>query len=68
MTDEERLNWLEEQAKKSPTGISFDWIPRVENEPKGFRFMRRRFIGQPAETLREAIDRAAIELLLRKQS
>jgi hypothetical protein len=56
--DKDRLDWLEEQAKKSHTGISFDWIPSVEGEPSGFRFMRRFFIGEARQTLRAAIDSA----------
>jgi hypothetical protein len=59
MTDAERLDWLEHAARKSYTGISFDWIPSVEGEPSGFRFMRRHFIGDAAKSLRAAIDRAA---------
>jgi hypothetical protein len=54
--DKERLDWLESQTKKSPTGISFDWVPSCEGDPSGFRFMRRFFIGSPAHKLREAID------------
>lgn len=61
MKDAECLDWLEQQAKKSPTGISFDWIPSVEGEPSGFRFMRRHFIGEPKQTLREAIKAARNE-------
>jgi len=57
ITDEVRLNWLEAQARKSQTGISFDRVPAVDGDPSGFRFMRFHFIGEPAKTLREAIDR-----------
>lgn len=55
--EEDRLDWLEQQARKSRTGISFDWVPTCEGEPSGFRFMRRHFVGEPAKTLRDAIDR-----------
>ena len=55
--DAERLEWLEREARKSRTGISFDWVPTCEGEPSGFRFMRRHFIAEPAKTLRDAIDR-----------
>lgn len=55
ISDKELLDWLETEAKKSHTGISFDWVPACEGEPKGFRFMRRHFIGEPAMTLRRAI-------------
>lgn len=57
ITDEVRLNWLETQTRKSQTGISFDCVPAVDGDQSGFRFMRRHFIGTPAKTLREAIDR-----------
>lgn len=57
-TDAERLDWLEVQAKKSHSGISFDWIPSVEGERSGFRFMRRAFIGEARTTLRSAVDEA----------
>lgn len=55
MTDKEMIDWLEGQARASRTGISFDWIPSVEGEASGFRFMRRHFIGDQAKTLRDAI-------------
>jgi len=57
LTDKERIDWLEAQSRKSPTGISFDWIPSVEGEPSGFRFMRKHHIGEPLKTLRGAIDK-----------
>ena len=56
MTDKERLDFLEGIAKSSQTGISFDWVPSVEGERSGFRFMRRHFIGPAKTTLRDAID------------
>jgi hypothetical protein len=59
MTDSEMLDWLQTQTRKSPTGISFDWVPSVEGEPSGFRFMRRHFIGDLSQTLRTAIEKAA---------
>jgi hypothetical protein len=60
--DAELLDWLEQQARASSTGISFDWIPSVEGESSGFRFMRRHFIGEPAKSLRDAIARAQFNL------
>jgi len=60
MIDSEMIDWLEKQARKSPTGISFDWIPSVEGERSGFRFMRFHFIGEPKQTLRSAIEVAAL--------
>lgn len=59
MTDAEMIDWLEQQARKSPTGISFDWIPSIEGERSGFRFMRRHFIGEQKQSLRSAIEAAA---------
>jgi hypothetical protein len=56
--DDERFAWLEQMAKQSRTGISFDWIPPVEGEPSGWRFMRHHFIGDARQSLREAIDAA----------
>jgi len=55
------LDWLEKNARTSPTGISFDWIPSVEGESSGFRFMRRHFIGGAKKSLRAAIEAAHIE-------
>jgi hypothetical protein len=61
--DRDRLNWLESQVKPSRTGISFDWVPREdENEPAGFRFMRQHWIGPAIKTLRGAIDKAQSSL------
>lgn len=54
-TEEKIFTWLEKQARQSHTGISFDYVPKVEDSPKGFRFMRRAYIGQPHKTLKEAI-------------
>lgn len=59
MTDSEMIDWLEQRARKSPTGISFDWVPACEGEPSGFRFMRKFFIGEARRTLRQAIESAA---------
>lgn len=59
MTDAEMIDWLEAQARKSPTGISFDWIPSVDGERSGFRFMRRHFIGEQKQSLRAAIRASA---------
>jgi hypothetical protein len=59
MTDTEIIDWLELQARKSNTGISFDWVPHCDGDPSGFRFMRRFFIGEARPTLRAAIRDAA---------
>jgi predicted N-acyltransferase len=58
MTDDERFAWLEQQAKKSQTGISFDWVPAADGEPKGWRFMRRFYVSTPHASIRSAIDHA----------
>ncbi|MBR8434786.1 hypothetical protein KDW37_28895 [Burkholderia cenocepacia] len=53
------LDWLEHQIRKrGMQGISFDWIPSVEGETSGFRYMRRHLIAEPKRSLREAIDAA----------
>lgn len=57
-TDTQMLEWLQEQAKKSPTGISFDFVNHVEDGhviERGFRFMRRFFIGEQKPNIRDAI-------------
>lgn len=59
MTDSERLDFLEQWARKSPTGVSLDWSPAVEGERSGFRFMRHHNIGEPKDSVRSAIDAAA---------
>jgi hypothetical protein len=59
-SDSEMVTWIEEQVKKSSTGVSFDKIPNCEGEMGGFRFMRRHRIDQPCKTLRSAI-KAAME-------
>lgn len=59
--DAARLDWLEEQAKQSPTGISFDYVRHAEDGQvleKGWRFMRRHFLGECKSNLRAAIDAA----------
>lgn len=67
MSDSEILDWLERATRKSRTGISFDWVPSVEGEPSGFRFMRRFVIGEARKTLRSAIAAVAYETELREQ-
>jgi hypothetical protein len=57
-TDAERLDWLEKRARKSPTGISFDYVPSVEGERSGWRYMHRHFISEQKSSLRDAIDGA----------
>lgn len=58
MTDDERFAFLEAQARSSRTGISFDYVPSVEGEPSGWRFMRHQWISPAHKTLRDAIDDA----------
>jgi hypothetical protein len=56
-TDTERLDFIETiTRKRSITGVSFDWIPSVDGERSGFRFMRRHYIGGAKATLRDTID------------
>lgn len=61
MTDSEMLDWLERAARKSRTGVSFDWVPALEGESSGFRFMRGFLIGDARKSLRSAISAAAYE-------
>ena len=63
--DSERLDWLEREMKKSPTGISFDCIPSVEGEAGGVRFLRHHLITNPKADIRKAIDEAALETGMR---
>jgi hypothetical protein len=60
ITDTQRIDWLERAAKESPSGISFDRVPACHDERAGWRFMRQHFIGDPAKSLREAIDKAKL--------
>ena len=55
MSADEILTFLEEAARKSRTGISFDWVPSVDGEPSGFRFMRRHHVGEPCKSIKQAI-------------
>lgn len=62
--DAERIEWLEEQTKKSRTGISFNYHRHVEDGcvvEHGYRFMRRHFVSGFKDSLRKAIDDAASE-------
>lgn len=56
--DTNRLDWLEKQVRLSRSGVSFDKVPSVDDERGGYRFMRFHYIGDPAGTLRAAIDEA----------
>lgn len=53
---EDAFAWLQEQVKKSRTGVSFDFVPRCEEDPSGFRFMRRGYISAPHKTILDAIE------------
>jgi hypothetical protein len=54
VNDTQMLDWLEEQSRKSYTGISFDCHKDDENH-RWFRFMRHHFIGPDSLTIRGAI-------------
>ena len=60
-TDKERLDFIEKAARRSLTGVSFDWVPAVEGEPSGYRAMTRHNIREPKKSLRDAIDQAMKE-------
>ena len=56
--DSALLDWLEEQARNSQTGVSFDYCKYTEDGyviEKGYRFMCRHFLGERKPTLREAV-------------
>jgi hypothetical protein len=59
--DAERLDFIEEKAKGSRTGVSFDWCKHVEDgyvTDHGYRMMRVHELGNRFKTLRESIDAA----------
>lgn len=61
--DGERLDWLEEQAQLSRSGISFDWRKNYSEDGEvmeggGWRFMRHHFLGERKPSIRDAIDAA----------
>lgn len=56
-SDTDRLNFIEHCIRSSPTGVSFEFTPRVEYDRGGFRFMKFHDIGLPEDTLRLAIDK-----------
>lgn len=58
ITDAMRLDFLEGATRKSLTGVWFDWIPSVEGERSGFRFMTRHNVCEPRANIRAAIDAA----------
>lgn len=51
MTDSERIEWLAELAKKSPTGISIEYV-----KGEGFRFMSRHRLDRFHSDIRKSID------------
>ena len=56
--DSALLDWLDEQARNSQTGVSFDYCKYTEDGyviEKGYRFMCRHFLGERKPTLREAV-------------
>lgn len=55
------FGWMEKIAQESRTGISFDHVPKCEDDPKGFRFMRHHFISEPKKTIIEAIKEGQAE-------
>jgi len=56
--DSKRLDFLEQQTRKSPTGVSLQWMPAgaTHRESAGIHFMRRGKIYEQKKTVREAID------------
>lgn len=64
ITDSERLNFLEQTARLSRTGVFFEWVAAFEGT--GYRLMRHNHLGEPKRTIREAIDVAINERKLTK--
>lgn len=60
-TDTERLDFLAEAARHSPTGISIDFHPPMDGGTSGFRFMRYHRVDDVNKTIRDAIDKAMIK-------
>lgn len=61
MDDSQRLDWIEQKARESRTGVSFDFIRYREDGrviEHGYRVMWHHHFGQRFRTLREAIDSA----------
>lgn len=55
-TDTEIVNWLEEQALLSHTGVSIDTHKDYEAQaPRKWRFMRKHFLGPFEPDLRKAV-------------
>lgn len=54
LTDIDRLNFLEETARLSRTGISFDW--HNNGSENGYRFIHRHYTGTVHNSIRKAID------------
>jgi len=63
-SDDDLLDWLEEQATISSSGICVDYCYNLDDGQvleKGWRVMRRHYLGPRGSTLREAIDLARAE-------
>lgn len=56
--DSKRLDFLEQQARASHTGIPFDYAQGNENGQGGYRFMGYHKLHQRKPNIREAIDDA----------
>jgi hypothetical protein len=54
ITDKQRIDFIEEWARKSRTGVSVDW------DPVGYRFMSFHNLGDFHRSAREAIDAAIL--------
>ena len=55
LADKERLDWLDEQARRSYTGISIDSWKEGQSQ-RMYRFMKYHYAGDPKESLRAVID------------
>lgn len=57
MVDKHRVDFLERQVRrKGMSGTSFDYHPRGDGEPGGWRYLSYHYLGERKPTLRAAID------------
>lgn len=60
-TDAALLEFLEERARRSRTGVSIDWAPSCEGDSSGFRVMWHHQLCERKKTIRAAIAAAFAE-------
>lgn len=67
-SEEARINWLENEAKTSRTGITISWMSKKDAIPlnPGYRLMRFHKVFNAKPTLRDTIDDAIFSENLHK--